>query len=1129
MSVQRLIPEEYWSQFIIKDKETSKKRHDGSRFEELVNRLLNLMYKGANVDWIPTQITHDGNKDFKASINQDVYWAECKNYKTKIDLKTLAATLVMAEIEDVNVILFFCYSQINDSTKKKLNSFSKSTNKVIYFYDGQVLDQLILKYANEILPDFFPEFKEIYKPKNYENITIAPTVVCYVERNPSFKGSVTFDIKKLDELQNLKVGEIIGIHVIIINNNITNELNCSYKLSFEDNCNPFEILDDSANKKNNCVIWDNFELAAGATLHKIIYLKLKNYYPVLEIPKLTCNIANEKRRFQFGTITALETTHCAFMGSCYLNQLNIIPKHCLDKKNVSGILLYGQSGTGKTRMLHECSDNFLSAGYQIINFCNMQSSYTTYAMLHELIFALYGFTDELIELIIENDYEKLSNYNTDKYKEIFRILKILYQNKSDIGVICDEEFISLYEKIARGKYFLAFDDVQYLPDASINFIKGFWNYALNIKRDCQCVLAIAVNTDTLFKKNTIEFLSDFGNNDSEYRKDFYKCELTGFENGDQAEMFLKEVLRINDEELHFFTEYKHSLCPKYILHTANYLLDKQVIKTVNNKMCIVNNTEFKDHLRRLPNTITEVIEKRWHLFCEKYKNENYKRLLCILLFWGKLDCTDALIASLYSEKINVLVKHCFLKESSNNSNVYIFEHDSIMYFFKQQFLDWFECALVHIGNSKYDSHVNVQKILCSIHQNKYITEKDINSLRKLKLPENIRCEFYIFLLKTLLTQNESLTQIEYSSVLKEIFNNIREELGEKDAERLYQIFEETYNLESEKLSVSEYQDILLCYAENQLKLKSVDKAINIYSNIIEKFIDLSDKNDLLKLSAIYNRWFVCGRIGGSCQQYEWQWKESMKIAQKNGFCSICIENLFDKAQSFMTDISSLDKVIYYLTKGCDAYEYKQIPFLRGHYLFRQIQLLFLKKEYDKIWDKVQSAKNEISINKEIKFKLFFKIQLLIFEIMICLMGEHDYSDFIIEDLLESLNSLQCMQNRLQLYRCYYLYGKYYIKKGKWEKAYLIYQKAFENLNENSQTEEIKMQKKIIFRDMAVNFKKSEFPISHFDFSFLNTFEEEKKIREIMNYSDNEFKDFFKNYTAYAIVSDRDGKEGYLLF
>ena len=52
----------------------------------------------------------------------------------------------MAEIQDVNSIFFFCYSEINKSTKTKLNSFAVSTKKNIFFFDGIVLDQLILKY-----------------------------------------------------------------------------------------------------------------------------------------------------------------------------------------------------------------------------------------------------------------------------------------------------------------------------------------------------------------------------------------------------------------------------------------------------------------------------------------------------------------------------------------------------------------------------------------------------------------------------------------------------------------------------------------------------------------------------------------------------------------------------------------------------------------------------------------------------------------------------------------------------------------------------------------------------------------------------------------------------------------------
>lgn len=261
MPKNRIIGEEYWSHFIEMDNKTNRMKHNGHEFEKLVHCLLQEMYSGTIIKWEQTQTTHDGNKDFKARDNDKIYWAECKNYNTTIDLKTLAATLVMAEIENVNVILFFCYSPINENTKTKLSSFSKSTNKTIYFYDGNLLDQLILKYQETILPAFFPEFHRHLAKHDIVGNQISPLILCYAERNPFLDKTSSFNLQKLDELQDLQLGEIVGIHLIVTNNNLNQKADCVFKLEFTNNEKSFEILDEVENSRN------------GACLRNILHLQ----------------------------------------------------------------------------------------------------------------------------------------------------------------------------------------------------------------------------------------------------------------------------------------------------------------------------------------------------------------------------------------------------------------------------------------------------------------------------------------------------------------------------------------------------------------------------------------------------------------------------------------------------------------------------------------------------------------------------------------------------------------------------------------------------------------------------------------------------------------------------------------
>ena len=314
MSESRLIEEKYWSHFMDIDSQTNQIKHNGLEFEKLVYRLLEEMYSNTTIEWKPTQTTHDGNKAFSAITNDNIYWAECKNYKTTIDLKTLAATLVMAEIENVNKILFFCYSSINENTKTKLIHYSKSTNKIIYFYDGNLLDQLILKYQEKILPEFFPEFSK----NKISNDDITPVILCYVERNPFLDKTCSFKLDSLDELQDLQLGEIIGIHLIVTNNNLNQKIDCVFKLDFKNLEKSFEILDDAKAIKRG-VYCKEISILSGETIHTVIFLKLQNHAPIVHLPIVKCVINHKQRRkFQFGLIRTLRTRQIAFIGQKYI-------------------------------------------------------------------------------------------------------------------------------------------------------------------------------------------------------------------------------------------------------------------------------------------------------------------------------------------------------------------------------------------------------------------------------------------------------------------------------------------------------------------------------------------------------------------------------------------------------------------------------------------------------------------------------------------------------------------------------------------------------------------------------------------------------------------------------------------
>ena len=119
--------DQYWMRF-TKQTADGKRTGDGVGFENLVEKLLSAKY---GIKWMRTKKSHDFNRDFWLLLKDERIWAECKNYQSSIAMDVLAPTLVMAQVYDVNSILFFSRSSINQSAKNKILAFGEKAKKQI--------------------------------------------------------------------------------------------------------------------------------------------------------------------------------------------------------------------------------------------------------------------------------------------------------------------------------------------------------------------------------------------------------------------------------------------------------------------------------------------------------------------------------------------------------------------------------------------------------------------------------------------------------------------------------------------------------------------------------------------------------------------------------------------------------------------------------------------------------------------------------------------------------------------------------------------------------------------------------------------------------------------------------------
>lgn len=260
------------------------------------------------------------------------------------------------------------------------------------------------------MPKYFPEFYENIKDKPLFPVAYKPTALCYVERSPFFNGVSDFDMQTLPELQNLKFGEVIGIHIIIINTNLEKTVKSSIELVFSKEERFFEVLNKKEEKRGKN-LYDDIELSAGTTKRTTLYLRLQSRVSKVTLPQIICKCEGKRiATFTFPTIGTLQTRQTALLGRNYIEKKEYLCKACMNQKKLSIIYIYGSSGTGKSRMVSECSMEFVANGYRVLKLTNSNhNQHSTYTMLKELIFSLYGFNDELIEYVVQNSYDELEN------------------------------------------------------------------------------------------------------------------------------------------------------------------------------------------------------------------------------------------------------------------------------------------------------------------------------------------------------------------------------------------------------------------------------------------------------------------------------------------------------------------------------------------------------------------------------------------------------------------------------------------------------------------------------------------------------------------------------------------------
>lgn len=481
----------YWDKFITNEK------YNGLAFEDLVEELLILIY---GRKWVRTPQTHDGNKDFYLNLNDKIFWAECKNYKDVISLKVLAPTLVMAQVCNADVILFFSRSTINRFAREKIISYGYKTSKKILFYDGKLLEQLILQYNNK-LPFRFQIPNELLRNIQIENSPLNVSVLFF---NSIYSKMITTEEDYIDykNISILHYNEPFTLLLTIYNNSTA----CSnIEISFIDNSvdsNCFEYLNKNISPTEKFI--ENISLNPGESKAIPLNLRVTNFKKNICLPNLQIKYTNMHGQIDCWTSEIVSVT-CKWIGKTKLlgSHYNKIVKDVEDilvgNNNFSALLLTGSSGTGKSRILNECCCPLMKNGYKILEL-NVTTEHSTVNLLKEIIYFLYEVPSELIMQVIQERIvgKKYDGINTDL---ILRIADLINSLDEDLNIFLAQSKDLLFEKMSKMRIAIIVDNMQFSSEHFQQFWREYITFSINQQRTNKSILFVSVNLDYLTEES----------------------------------------------------------------------------------------------------------------------------------------------------------------------------------------------------------------------------------------------------------------------------------------------------------------------------------------------------------------------------------------------------------------------------------------------------------------------------------------------------------------------------------------------------------------------------------------------------------------------------------------------------
>ena len=1003
----RKLNDSYWDKFTYVDSK-NKKIRDGIEFENLIEKLLNIEY---GINWKRTGKSHDNNRDFHLTTAAYREWAECKNYKNSISMETIAPTLVMAQIFDVNKIIFFSYSEINRKAKEKIYSFAQKSKKEIEIFAENTLDELIIKNSPYLPDKYTPSKQQINEVQSCSE----PNCMFRFIQTPTI-GAVDDDKLALDinEVRKIIYNKAFEIDIICINDSLSSEYTLDVKADavYGTDNDYFTVIDTVCHDIGDLHFSESIPAAGGIVLR--CFFKSNIFCAELILPVLRAVL--KKNSVEVQTFTSpIQRVQNEWIGKTILvdeRYRSLVKKaevRLLNNDVISCLTLYGVSGTGKTRLLQELSEVLLKNKYRIISFIGNEKE-SAFSALKEIVYFLYEVPRDEILTEMQNDSNLMETLSENPAaNQAYLLVKNLKKafTKQKIIEYIDDSFEVIFEKLSQTKTALIIDNIQYFGKSLSYFIKKYLIYSKNQTCKNTSVLFFSVNVDYITKdsKDLLEFVRELEN-------DFYHFEtfeVTGFKTENNGILFLRELLQLHDEnmdnELNLILQ-KTSLKPYYIYQGIHYLLGKEAIQYIEDKKgYIISMDAFYEAVKGMPMGINKIIKCRWEMFLNKDKivSEAVELVLSALYLFRELSSDMIEILCLPKDVIGSLYENMFL--DINMKGNYCFDHDILEAFFSSYYpileLPILEQIKKYGLIRKLKNYLFVYNFYRLNRNNfRFSVLKELHDTSfYVEIPLKLCPKYYERFLAVVLKQKKIFPNTAiWINYIQDICDLGKNNIGIMQAERLFCIA----NLEIENsnkediISNACFRDYMNKYVDLLFYQKKHGVAIEFLlktNQSIDEIQKPSDDYYALK-SMIYNRLYInyrelkspdCRQKAWDCLKESQKWAEQLEgTALKDEFAYL---NLSDEGYDFYCFQTTKEKLLS-IWKQCKEYPPERLPKKAMNYYRKSIQLALICHKPEEAFSYISDAENFMTIHSSSKNEtLVFRLSFSLYKIMALIMED----------------------------------------------------------------------------------------------------------------------------------------------